>query len=110
MTISSQGVTLYHEKEAEFLTRQEWLADEKIYYKLQKIDFFNQYKLSKNFSIWKNRMKRHYMKEMSSVLNEKLFLTSDHPRHCLKEIRQTVLVLEDSLSLLPVDFHEPVSW
>ena len=62
MTISSQGVTLYHDKEAEFLTRNEWLNDEKNYYKLQKIDFFNQYKLSKNFSIWKNRMKRHYMK------------------------------------------------
>lgn len=84
MTISSQGVTLYHDKEAEFLTRKEWLEDEKIYYKLQKIDFFNQYKLSKNFSIWKNKMKLHYMKEMSSILNEKLFLTSDHPRHCLK--------------------------
>lgn len=62
MTISSQGVTLYHEKEAEFLTREEWLEDEKIYHKLQKIDFFSQYKVSKNFGIWKNRMKRHYMK------------------------------------------------
>ena len=94
MTISSQGVTLYHDKEAEFLTRKEWLEDEKIYYKLQKIDFFNQYKLSKNFSIWKNKMKLHYMKEMSSILHEKLFLTCEHPRHCLKQVRNTVLKLE----------------
>lgn len=27
MTISSQGVTLYHDKEAEFLTQHQWLAD-----------------------------------------------------------------------------------
>ena len=69
MTISSQGVTLYHDKEAEFLARESWLADEKRYYSLQKICFFKQYKLSKNFRIWKNRMRRHYMREMSSILS-----------------------------------------
>jgi hypothetical protein len=69
MTISFKGVTLYHEKETEFMTKDEWLEDEKIYYSLQKIDFFKQYKISKNFTIWKNRMRRHYMKEMSNLLN-----------------------------------------
>lgn len=62
MTISSQGITLYHDKEAEFLTKEQWLTDEKRYYALQKIYFFKQYKLSKNFRIWKNKMKRHYMR------------------------------------------------
>ena len=27
MTISSQGVTLYHDKEAEFLSREAWIID-----------------------------------------------------------------------------------
>ena len=47
---------------------------------------------------------------MSGILNDKLFFTSDHPRHCLKEVRKSVLHLEDSLSLLPIDYHEPLTW
>lgn len=62
MTISSQGVTLYHDKEVDFVSKEQWLKDQKMYYKLQKISFFQQYKISKNFLIWKNKMKRHYMK------------------------------------------------
>ena len=68
MTISSQGVTLYHDKEAQFMTKEEWCIDEKRYYALQKIYFFKQYKLSKNFRIWKNKMRRHYIREMERIL------------------------------------------
>lgn len=48
-----------------------------MYYKLQTIDFFSNYKLNKNFRIWKNLMKQHYMKEMSNLLNDKLFAASN---------------------------------
>ena len=51
------------------MTKDEWLTDEKVYYSLQRIEFFKQYKISKNFTIWKNRMRRHYIKEMSNLLN-----------------------------------------
>jgi hypothetical protein len=60
------------------------MEDEKIYYQLQKIDFFCKYKISKNFMIWKSRMKRHYMKSMSNILCEKLFYTNDYTRKCIK--------------------------
>ncbi len=51
------------------MTREEWCIDEKRYYALQKIYFFKQYKLSKNFRIWKNKMRRHYIREMERILN-----------------------------------------
>lgn len=55
-------------------------------------------------------MKLHYMKEMSTILNEKLFLTFDHPRDCLKKVRHSVLFLEDSLPYLPTENHDPMTW
>ena len=103
MTISSQGVTLYHDKEAEFLSREEWLTDEKRYHALQNIYFFRQYKLCKNFRIWKNCMRRHYMREMSTILKEHLFLTYRHPRTCLLEVNKHIHLLRDSLSFFPYE-------
>ena len=101
MTISSQGITLYRDKEAEFLTKEEWLVNEKRYYSLQKIYFFKQYKLCKNFRIWKNRMRRHYMREMSHILNEHLFLTVRYPRNCLLEIKAYTNQLKDTFNFFP---------
>jgi hypothetical protein len=106
MTISSQGLTLYHDKEAEFLSREQWLTDEKRYYQLQRIYFFKQYKLSKNFRIWKNKMRRHYMREMSGILSEHLFLTVKYPRTCLLAVRHHTNALRDSLSFFPYDTME----
>lgn len=109
MTISSQGVTLYHDKEAEFLTKEQWLRDEKRYYQLQRIYFFKQYKLSKNFRIWKNKMRRHYMREMSAILSEHLFLTLKYPRNCLLAVRTYANTLRDSLSFFPFETMEKLS-
>ena len=32
-------------------------------------------------------MRRHYMREMSGILNENLFLTINYPRLCLLEVK-----------------------
>ena len=64
----------------------------------------------KNFGIWKNRMKRHYMKEMSNVLDEKLFLAFPHPRKCLLDIRLASLRLKESLNMMPSNLIEPIEW
>lgn len=85
------------------------MIDEKRYYALQKIYFFKQYKLCKNFRIWKNKMKRHYMREMSGILNEHLFLTFKFPRRCLLEVRYFTNSLKDSLNFFPYDNLEKLS-
>lgn len=82
------------------------MADEKIYYSLQKIDFFKQYKISKNFTIWKNRMRRHYMKEMSNLLNESLFFSYQYPRYCLLKIRKATNHLKDDTYFMPTSIIE----
>jgi hypothetical protein len=73
---------------------------------LQKIYFFKQYKLSKNFRIWKNKMRRHYMREMSGILSEHLFLTIKYPRNCLLTVRTYTNALKDSLNFFPFDTME----
>jgi hypothetical protein len=51
--------------------------------------------------IWKNKMKRHYIRSMSNILYEKLFLIYQHPRKCLLEVRNFSIQLEEGLTLLP---------
>jgi hypothetical protein len=106
MTISCKGVTQFLHGEAHFMTREEWLLEESMYRQLQQIDFFRKYKVNKNFRIWKNMMKRHYMKEMSNMLNERLF-AAGNSQQALLTIRQHCLGLEDECKMLNYDLHQP---
>jgi len=106
MTISCKGVTQFIQKEAHFMSQEEWMAEEDMYYKLQTIDFFCKYKLNKNFRIWKNMMKRHYMKEMSNLLNEKLFAASNS-QAALLNIKHHCLELEEECKIMTYETHPP---
>lgn len=48
-------------------------------------------------------MRRHYMREMSGILNEHLFLTMHYPRLCLLEIKHYTNCLKESLSFFPFE-------
>lgn len=54
-------------------------------------------------------MKDHYIKSMSNVLREKLFLASIHPRKCLIEICDYCTNMEDNLTLLPTEHIESLN-
>ncbi len=51
-------------------------------------------------------MKRHYMREMSAILNERLFLAIKYPRSCLLEVKYFTNALKDSFSFFPFDTME----
>ena len=63
LTISSRGVTHYINREAIFMTLQEWEREYKLFNKLQYIPFFAKYKQWKNFSLWKNMRRRNMIQE-----------------------------------------------
>jgi len=54
-------------------------------------------------------MRRHYMREMSGILNENLFLTIDYPRRCLLEVKCHTNYLKDNIPFFPYDNLEKLT-
>jgi hypothetical protein len=54
-------------------------------------------------------MRRHYMREMSAILNENLFVSFKFPRSCLLEVKYLTNTLRESLYFLPFDNMEKLS-
>ena len=46
------------------------------------------------------------MKEMSNLLNEGLFFSYEHPRHCLLEVRKVTNHLKESAYFMPSNSME----
>ena len=65
MTISARGITHFVDKEAIFMTIEEWEREVKMFHKLRSIEFFKNYKKWKNFSLWKKLMRRCIMNNCS---------------------------------------------
>lgn len=53
MVISKRGLTKYFHSEVEFINFETFLAEQKVYNRLQKIYYFKIYKKYKNFQLWK---------------------------------------------------------
>lgn len=65
MVISKRGLTKYYFNEVEFINFEQFLAEQKIYNRLQKIYYFNIYKKYKNFQLWKKLTSMNVFKERS---------------------------------------------
>ena len=95
LTISSRGVTYYTDGVTEFLTLEEWDREYNLYKRLKKINFFNQYKKWKNFSLWKNLRRRNMIKDRGDFLKSQLFILDDTLREPLLSLRtQTYRIMK----------------
>ena len=74
-----------------FKTLDEWEREYTLYQKLRQIDFFEKYKIWKNFLLWKRLMRREKMKEYSMNLGKDLFMLDAHLRLPLISIRKVCL-------------------
>ena len=54
-------------------------------------------------------MRRHYMREMSGILNENLFLTIDYPRRCLFDVKYHTNCLKDNIHFFQYDNLEKLT-
>ena len=106
MTISCKGVTQFINKKTYFLSQEDWLVEERMYHNLQKIDFFKNYKINKNFRIWRNMMKRHHLEDISNTLNDKLFVTIIPSRKAILSIRNECLQFEESCRMFMTDMRD----
>ena len=53
MVISKRGLTKYFHDEVEFINFDTFLSEQKIYNRLNQIEYFKMYKKHKNFQVWK---------------------------------------------------------
>ena len=53
MTLSSRGITHYIQGIGEFIEIDEWEREDKLFEKLKCLLFFKEYKVWKNFTVWK---------------------------------------------------------
>ena len=74
MTISSRAIVHSLDGEETFISLEEWEREYRIFYKLKEIQFFNHYKMWKNFMLWRKLRRRTNFKKKQSFLKANLFL------------------------------------
>jgi len=74
MTISARGITYYVDNVGEFIKIEQWEKEVKQFDRLGQIQFFKEYKLWKNFYIWKKLTRKNIMKKCQNVLVNSLFI------------------------------------
>lgn len=66
-----------------------------MYGKLTKLSFFKQYRVWKNFCVWKKYIRRINMKKVSEILSRELLFADKHLRPSLLYSKSLLLRLEN---------------
>ena len=70
MVISKRGLTKYLNSEVEFMKFEQFLEEQKIFNRLNRIDYFRLYTRKKYFQIWKKFTSMVIFKERSKEFGE----------------------------------------
>ena len=94
MVISKRGLTKHYHDEVQFINFEGFLAEQRIYSRLQKIHYFSIYKKHKNFQLWKKYTKMNIFKERSKEFGDQTLLNDTHLKELLLEVRESCRRLE----------------
>ncbi len=64
ITISRKGITFFSKDESTFISLEEWTREAKLFNSLIKLSYFRQYKIWKNFSIWRKFIRLNHMRKV----------------------------------------------
>ncbi|KAI5075579.1 hypothetical protein GOP47_0009655 [Adiantum capillus-veneris] len=96
-TMSSAGVTLFRDLDAEFISLDEWETDFEYYKCIMKLNVFRQYKLWKTFYIWRRFVRKKLQRLSRKSLIKQLF--------SINPILQRVLLQICQMSLSIAELH-----
>ena len=94
MVISKRGLTKYYGKDVEFINFETFLANQKIYNRLQRIYYFKIYKKYKNFQLWKKLTSVNIFKERSLQFSDRTLIMDSYLKELLFDLRQKCQKLE----------------
>ncbi|RLN73947.1 hypothetical protein BBJ28_00018063, partial [Nothophytophthora sp. Chile5] len=90
-TMSLEGVTHFTADHSEFWALDKWELEYSRFTKMLAIPFFQQYKLWKNFNMWKQAVRAFKMRGAKKALNERLFLLAPSLQTTLLGLRALCL-------------------
>jgi len=80
-----------------------------MYHKLKSIPFFKDYKVWKNFTLWKHLQRRNMMRDRSQLLTQDLFMLDPYLNKPLIQIKKFCVEEIANLDLFRTSFEEPVT-
>ena len=95
ITISAKGVTYLSKDEPVLIPLDEWMREAQLYNSLSNLSFFKQYRVWKNFCVWKKLIRRMSMKKVSETLSHELLLADKHLRPSLLHAKSLLLKIEN---------------
>lgn len=90
-TMSMEGITHFTTEYSEFWSLEKWELEYSRFMKMLTIPFFQQYKLWKNFNMWKQTVRAFKMRNAKKVLNEQLFMLNANLQPTLLALRALCL-------------------
>ena len=78
-----------------------------MYHRLKNIPFFKDYKVWKNFTVWKHLFRKNMMRDRSQLLNQDLFFLDRHLNSALLWIRKLCIEDMSTIDIFKTSFEEP---
>ncbi|CAD8125548.1 unnamed protein product [Paramecium sonneborni] len=88
MTISGRGIIIHHSNFEEFLSIKQFENDRKLFYRLQKIEFFRNYLKQKTFVRWKKLSIKNKAQSISKELTTSYLLLDASLKRPIEEIHK----------------------
>ncbi|CAD8183463.1 unnamed protein product [Paramecium pentaurelia] len=88
MTISGRGIIIHHSNFEEFVSIKQFENDRKLFYRLQKIEFFRNYLKQKTFTRWKKLSIKNKAQSISKELTTSYLLLDQSLKRPIEEIHK----------------------
>lgn len=90
--------------EETFISLDDWEREYRIYSELKKIRFFNNYRMWKNFILWRKLRRSTNFKRKKNFLEANLILTDARLSQPLLNIRNRTFMMQTEMNLLNMTF------
>ncbi|CAD8164373.1 unnamed protein product [Paramecium octaurelia] len=101
MTISGGGIIIHHSNFEEFVSIQQFEKDRKLFYRLQKIEFFRNYLKQKTFARWKKLSIKNKAQSISKDLTACFLLLDPSLKRPIEEIHKHTQTIKSLVFFIP---------
>lgn len=89
------------------MTIEEWEREVSMYHRLKSIPFFRDYKIWKNYTVWKHLFRKNMMRDRSQLLNQESFFLDRHLNTALLRIRKICIDDIATIDIFKTSFDDP---
>ncbi|CAD8169807.1 unnamed protein product [Paramecium pentaurelia] len=101
MTISGRGIVIHHSNFEEFVSIKQFENDRKLYYRLQKIEFFRNYLKQKTFTRWKKLSIKNKAQSISKELKISFLILDSSLKQPIEEVHKYTQIIKSLVFFTP---------